>query len=137
MRHVKRGEVTALAAEPPLKRIDAVRAGLPAAVLDETAAVLGIPKSALTKAAGIPVSTAGAQQRSGRPLSVDDSERILRILRAVKRAEEVFGNKQEGRSWLTADVAALNGRPLDLLDTQDGFELVVAELERIIFGAPA
>ena len=51
--------VVALARGFPLKRIDLVRAGLPARMLDETAAVLGIAKSALTKAAVIPVSTAG------------------------------------------------------------------------------
>ena len=137
-RRIKKDGVVALAAESPLKRIDLVRAGLPALVLDETAAVLGIAKSALIKAAGIPVSTAGAQQRSGKPLSSEHSEKILRVLRATRRAEEVFGDKQEGRAWLTGDVPALGGRrPLDLLDTQDGYELVMNELERIIFGAPA
>ena len=137
-KRVQKDGVVALAAESPLKRIDLVRAGLPAIVLDETAAVLGIAKSALIKAAGIPVSTAGAQQRSGKPLSSEHSERILRVLRATRRAEEVFGDKQEGRAWLTGEVRALGGqRPLDLLDTQDGYELVMDELERIVFGAPA
>jgi putative toxin-antitoxin system antitoxin component (TIGR02293 family) len=136
-RSIKKYGVVTLATESPLKRIDLVRAGLPALVLDETAAVLGIAKSALIKAAGIPVSTAGAQQRSGKPLSAEHSEKILRVLRAMRRAEEVFGG-QEGRAWLTGDVPALAGRrPLDLLDTQDGYELVMNELERIVFGAPA
>jgi putative toxin-antitoxin system antitoxin component (TIGR02293 family) len=136
-RSIKKYGVVTLATESPLKRIDLVRAGLPAMVLDETAAVLGIAKSALIKAAGIPVSTAGAQQRSGKPLSAEHSEKILRVLRAMRRAEEVFG-EQEGRAWLTGDVPALAGRrPLDLLDTQDGYELVMNELERIVFGAPA
>jgi putative toxin-antitoxin system antitoxin component (TIGR02293 family) len=134
---IKKEGVVALAADSPLKRIELVRGGLPALVLDETAAVLGVAKSALTKAAGIPVSTAGAQQRSGKPLSSEDSEKILRILRATRRAQEVFGDRDEGRAWLTGDVPALGGRPLDLLDTQDGYELVMDELERIVFGAPA
>ena len=137
-KRIKKQGVVVLAAESPLKRIDLVRAGLPAIVLDETAAALGIPKSALIKAAGIPVSTAGAQLRSGKPLSSEHSEKILRVLRTMKRSEEVFGDKQEGRAWLTGDVPALGGRrPLDLLDTQDGYELVMNELERIVFGAPA
>ena len=114
-----------------------VRTGLPALVLEETAAALGISKSALMKAAGIPVSTAGAQQRSGKPLSPEDSEKILRILRVARRAEEVFGDQDRGREWLTSDVPALGRRPLDLLDTQDGYELVIDELGRIVFGAPA
>jgi putative toxin-antitoxin system antitoxin component (TIGR02293 family) len=135
---IKERGIVALAAEPPLTRIDLVRTGLPALVLDETAAILGIAKSTLTKAAGIPVSTVGAQKRSGKPLSPEDSEKIMRILKATKRAEEVFGDEHEGRSWLTTQLAALGGRsPLDLLDTQDGYELVVDELERIVFGAPA
>lgn len=138
VKRIKKDGVVALAGESPLKRIELVRAGLPALVLDETAAVLGIAKSALTKAAGIPVSTAGAQQRSGKPLSSEDSEKILRVLRATRRAEEVFGAANEGRAWLTGNVPALGGRPpLDLLDTQDGYELVMDELSRIVFGAPA
>jgi putative toxin-antitoxin system antitoxin component (TIGR02293 family) len=138
MRRIKNRGVVELAAESPLKRIDLVRAGLPALVLDETAAALGIPKSSLIKAAGIPVSTAGAKQRAGRPLSPKDSEKILRVLRATKRAEEVFGDEQEGRAWITSSLPALGARrPLDLLDTQDGYELVIDELERVVFGAPA
>jgi putative toxin-antitoxin system antitoxin component (TIGR02293 family) len=137
-KRIKKHGVVALAAESPLKRIDMVRAGLPALVLDETAAVLGIAKSALTKATGIPVSTAGAQQRSGKPLSPEHSEKIVRVLRATRRAEEVFGNEQEGRAWLIGNVPAFGGHPpLDLLDTHDGYELVMNELERIVFGAPA
>jgi putative toxin-antitoxin system antitoxin component (TIGR02293 family) len=138
LKRIKRSGVVALASESPLKRIEMVRTGLPALVLEETAAALSISKSALMKAAGIPVSTAGAQQRSGKPLSPEDSEKILRILRAARRAEEVFGDQDRGRAWLTSDVHALGGRrPLDLLDTQDGYELVIDELGRIVFGAPA
>ena len=138
LKRIKERGVVALAAESPMRRIDLVRAGLPALVLDEAARVLGIAKSALTRATGIPVSTAGAQQRSGKPLSPEDSEKIMRVLRATRRAEEVFGDKNEGRGWLTSEVVALGGRrPLDLLDTQDGYELVQDELERILFGAPA
>jgi|SRR2546425_10980083 putative toxin-antitoxin system antitoxin component (TIGR02293 family) len=137
LKRIKRSGVVALASESPLKRIEMVRTGLPALVLEETAAALGISKSALMKAAGIPVSTAGAQQRSGKPLSPEDSEKILRILRVARRAEEVFGDQDRGRAWLTSDVHALGRRPLDLLDTQDGYELVIDELGRIVFGAPA
>ena len=137
LKRIKRSGVVALASESPLKRIEMVRTGLPALVLEETAAALGISKSALMKAAGIPVSTAGAQQRSGKPLSPEDSEKILRILRVALRAEEVFGDQDRGRAWLTSDVHALGRRPLDLLDTQDGYELVIDELGRIVFGAPA
>lgn len=137
-RRIKKHGVVTLAVESPLKRIDLVRAGLPALVLDQTAAVLRIAKSDLIKAAGIPVSTAGAQQRTGKPLSSQNSEKILRVLRAARRAEEVFGDEHEGRAWLTGGVPALGGRrPLDLLDTQDGYELVMDELERVVFGAPA
>ena len=138
VKRIKKSGVVALAGESPLERIELVRAGFPAIVLDETAVVLGIAKSVLTRAAGIPVSTAGAQQRSGKPLSSEDSEKILRVLRATRRAEEVFGDKEEGRAWITSEVLALGGRrPLDLLDTQDGYELVTDELGRIVFGAPA
>ena len=137
-KRVKKYGVVILAAESPLKRVELVRAGLAALVLDETAAILGIAKSTLIRAAGIPVSTAGAQQRSGKPRSPEHSEKILRVLRATMRVEEVFGDKQEGRGWITDAVPALGGRrPLDLLDTQDGYELVMNELDRIVFGAPA
>ena len=138
LKRINRHSVDGIAAESPFRRIERVRAGLPASVLDETAAILGIAKSVLIKAAGIPVSTAGAQKRSLKPLSPDHSERILRVIRATRRAEEVFGDPQEGRAWLIDGIPALGGhRPLDLLDTQDGYELVIDELERIVFGAPA
>jgi putative toxin-antitoxin system antitoxin component (TIGR02293 family) len=136
-RRMRERGVLTLAAEPPLRRIDLVGAGLPAAALEQTAELLGVPKAALMKAAGIPVSTAGAQARAGKPLSPEASEKVLRIVRAAQRAQDVFGDAAEGRAWLTEVVPGLGDRrPLDLLATQDGYEIVMDELGRIVFGAP-
>lgn len=52
-----------------------------------------------------------------------------------RRAEQVFGNKAKADSWLTQPKTALGGSmPLELAPTEAGYELVMAELERISHG---
>jgi len=50
-------------------------------------------------------------------------------------AEQVFGNKSRADTWLTQPKIAFSGStPLELAFTEEGYELVKAELERISHG---
>lgn len=51
------------------------------------------------------------------------------------QAEQIFGNKEKADTWLTQPKTALGGStPLELSRTEDGYELVKAELERFSHG---
>jgi uncharacterized protein (DUF2384 family) len=51
------------------------------------------------------------------------------------QAERVLGNKAKAATWLNQTKTAFGGStPLELAHTEEGYELVKAELERISHG---
>ena len=51
------------------------------------------------------------------------------------QAEQIFGNKEKADTWLTQPKTALGGStPLELSRTEEGYELVKAELEKLSHG---
>jgi len=51
------------------------------------------------------------------------------------KATEIFGSQEEAERWLDRPALALGGnRPINLLSTPAGIELVESHLERIEFG---
>jgi putative toxin-antitoxin system antitoxin component (TIGR02293 family) len=51
------------------------------------------------------------------------------------QAEQIFGNKTQADIWLAQPKIALGGiTPLELAHTEEGYELVKAELERLSHG---
>jgi putative toxin-antitoxin system antitoxin component (TIGR02293 family) len=58
------------------------------------------------------------------------TEELIRHL-----AKQVFGNKVKANNWLTQPKIAFGGSsPLELAQTEAGYELVKAELERLSHG---
>lgn len=51
------------------------------------------------------------------------------------QAEAIFGNKDKADTWLTQPKIAFGGStPLELAYTEEGYELVKAELEKLSHG---
>ena len=60
------------------------------------------------------------------------SERVLRIALVVSKGEEIFGNIAQFNTWLKEPNRALaDKKPLDLLVSDFGIDLVLDELGRI------
>jgi putative toxin-antitoxin system antitoxin component (TIGR02293 family) len=128
----------ALIAMDPMQRIELIRAGLSAATVQSAADYLSISQKDLLHAIRIPVSTVTTRAHEGKRLSPNESDKLVRLAQVVRRSIEVSGDTSEGKAWLNDQVVSLgNRRPVDLLDTQDGFDLVMRTLGRIQFGAPA
>ena len=67
-------------------------------------------------------------------LDEHQSEVISDALKIYHRACQVFESEQLANDWLQADVPALRGRPIDLMDTAEGRRWVMDTLERIETG---
>ena len=66
------------------------------------------------------------------------SEQVLQLAEVVAMGNEVFGDRVSFHSWLSMPSAALGDRkPIDLLGSRFGIELVIDELGRITHGIPA
>jgi len=63
------------------------------------------------------------------------SERIFELAEVISNGYEVFDNSGDFNLWLNTPSPALaNEKPIDLLDTSYGKDLVLAELNRIEHG---
>jgi putative toxin-antitoxin system antitoxin component (TIGR02293 family) len=65
-----------------------------------------------------------------------DENRILGIDAAISaKAVEVFGSKEDAEQWLRSPAMGLDGRrPIDLLESPEGKQLVEEFLGRLEFG---
>ncbi|PMR71748.1 hypothetical protein CR158_10360 [Halomonas heilongjiangensis] len=68
-------------------------------------------------------------------LSRVQSEEVLDTLRLYYQASKLFGDPRVARQWLHCEIPALSGsRPVDLVDTSQGRDLVRQVLGKIEFG---
>ena len=66
------------------------------------------------------------------------SERIIEIAKLQLKGTEVFGSKEYFEQWMNSKIVALgNIRPIDLLDSSFGIDLLTDELGRIEHGVLA
>lgn len=113
--------------------IDLVRKGMPFAAFRKATSALDLSLRDVEKALGLS-SRSLLRRKSGR-LSAVESERILRLVRVVARAEHVLGDRAAALDWLSSSNRALGGdEPVSLLDTELGAKRVLDVLGRIEHG---
>lgn len=132
---------------PPLERADLVKAGAPSGLLSNLSASMEVPKERLIKTLGLSRSTVARKIADKTDFSMDDSERIVGLVKLVGQVEKMVmesGNpngfdaaKWFGR-WIERPEAALAGRkPADLMDSSDGREAISRLLAQMQSGAYA
>lgn len=78
------------------------------------------------------------RRRIEKKLSADESDKLTRFIRIRTFAAEVLGDDHEADLWLREKNLLLdNHRPIDLLDTDSGSQLVENILGRIAHGIPS
>ena len=117
--------------------IGVIRRGIPAGAVEALTKTIKLSHAELARTLGIPERTLARRKREG-ILSSDESAKLLRLARAVGRANEVFEDPAAALHWLKAPNAALSGAsPLSILDTEIGAESVLDTLGRIEQGVYA
>src|SRR5512140_404572 len=118
-----------------LDLIDVTLKGLPGSALTSLAESLDVPTATVVAQLDIPPRTAARRLKPKATLTTAESERALRLARVLARATEIFEGRAPARKWLEAASIPLGGRrPLDLLATDVGAELVLGELGKIDSG---
>jgi len=80
----------------------------------------------------IPLRTLQHRRSKREKLTVEESDRVLRIVRVLSQTEMVYGSRDRALYWLRRPVARLKDRaPLDLLRTDTGARLVEEILVQI------
>jgi putative toxin-antitoxin system antitoxin component (TIGR02293 family) len=85
---------------------------------------LGLQRSEID-AIIIPLRTLQHRRSRREKLTVEESDRVLRVIRILSLAECVYGSRERALGWLRNPHARLNGRtPLSLLNTDIGSRIV-------------
>ncbi|WJI14521.1 DUF2384 domain-containing protein [Pseudoxanthomonas winnipegensis] len=86
----------------------------------------------------IPQRTRRHRAEKAQPLTVEESDRAVRLLRIQTLAEDTFKDTQKAHLWLRKPLGVLSHEtPLDVAQTEAGARLVEAVLARIAWGAAA
>lgn len=86
----------------------------------------------------IPQRTRRHRAEKKQPLTVEESDRAVRLLRVQTLAEETFGDANKANIWLRRSLAELHGEtPLAVAQTETGARVVETLLGKIAWGAAA
>jgi putative toxin-antitoxin system antitoxin component (TIGR02293 family) len=86
----------------------------------------------------IPQRTRRHRAEKNQPLTVEESDRAVRLLRVQTLAEETFGDKEKAGRWLRGPLRELDGEaPLAVAQTEAGARVVETILGKIAWGAAA
>jgi putative toxin-antitoxin system antitoxin component (TIGR02293 family) len=108
-----------------------VERGLPLSSLDEFSAYSGIPIKSLLEVV-IPPRTLKHRRQRKEPLNLDESDRLARVAKMYELAVKVYGNAEDGRSWLLHPKDRFQERsPLGMLRTEAGERAVEEFLYQI------
>jgi len=120
---------------PTAKKIELIRSGVTARVVDDMVEYLHVSKSEIFKVLRTPESTAHKLIKDNRPLDAGASERVVRVADITRMAEDTFGGREPATQWLkTPNLALDTATPLSMLDTEPGASEVRRILSAINYG---
>ena len=132
---------TARRVKQPLKAIlDNTPSGLQAAELVEqglpTSSIEDLRSEGLTfsevHSLVLPARTLKHRKEKKQPLSIEETDRALRLAKVLALAEQVFADREKALGWLRRPNQRLNGRaPLDMLRSEVGGDLIRQMLYQI------
>jgi len=118
----------------PLAAAELIQRGLHWNAYVAVTTALPLPAEEVKVVLAIPERTLARRRRTKR-FTPEESERMLRIARVIAQGTEVLGSKAATASWLQTGNRALGGkRPLELLNTSVGAEMVSSVLTRLAYG---
>ena len=115
-------------------RIKLVRTGVQANVLVFASEYFEMPRAQFVKIMGMSPATAERKIKSRSLLGPIESERLERLAIIETQAEQVCGDAQKAKNWLTQKNLALGDTPLSMLDTETGAREVRKVLGSIAYG---
>lgn len=120
--------------ETPLEWVGVLEGGFPARSVDAVIEA-GVLSREETEDLVIPRRTLSHRKQREQHLTLEESDRLARIVRVSASAAETFGDEDNARGWLRDPNGALGGAtPLSLLRTGEGAVLVEQILGRIDHG---
>ena len=116
------------------QQIGRIQAGLSFRAVRNLQSALDLPLEKIAAFLGMSRATLHRRKAQGK-IARDESERLVRYQRLLKKAEDVLGNSNAAREWLTHPQPGLgNVKPVEFAKTELGAREVEALLGRIEYG---
>jgi putative toxin-antitoxin system antitoxin component (TIGR02293 family) len=129
--------ILTLVEKPAAEQISAIERGFPSESLDQIAKMLGLSKQRIIGSLKFAQRTVSQREKTGRRFTLEESERMLRVLRAHRIVREAFTTDEAVAQWLNTPDRSLGGKsPLDMLATDVGAATVENLARAMIHGVP-
>ena len=116
------------------RQIERIHAGLSFRAVQNLQKALDVPMEKLASVLGMSRATLHRRKIQGK-IDKEESEKLVRYQRLLKKAEGVFGDAKAAREWLTNKQVGLgNAVPLEFAKTEIGAREVENLLGRIEYG---
>jgi putative toxin-antitoxin system antitoxin component (TIGR02293 family) len=97
-----------------------IERGVPITLLEEFSTYSGIALKELLEVV-IPPRTLKHRRQRQEPLSIEESDRLFRVVRMYELAVKVYGDREDGRKWLLSRMRRFDERTaLSMLRTEAG-----------------
>lgn len=116
------------------EQIQVIRTGVRARILVVLAEAMQVSQETVFRAVGVPLTTAKRKLSKDENLDPVATERLIRICRMEKLAEDVFADGRDAHQWLLTENLALGVTPLSMLVTDLGAQEVSRVLHAIAYG---
>jgi putative toxin-antitoxin system antitoxin component (TIGR02293 family) len=131
---MSRSNAAVLARTPIHQQIKRIEGGLAFRAVHNLQKALGIPLAKVAGVLGMSRATLHRRKIQGK-IDKEESEKLVRYQRLLKKAEDVFGDAASAREWLTHKQTGLGGAvPIDFARTEIGAREVENLLGRIEYG---
>jgi putative toxin-antitoxin system antitoxin component (TIGR02293 family) len=118
----------------PTAKLTAIKKGLAAHAIRDLIEISGATQMDLAQILDLTEPTLRKHSRVGKELNTGLSEHILQLFQLFDKGMDTFGSLEEFKSWLRHESVALSARPVEVLDTITGINIVMDELIRIDYG---
>jgi len=114
--------------------LETVEAGVPVATMAKFVAVSGMQVKDIYEVV-IPARTLKHRKARKEPLTSDESDKLVRLIRVYDQAVRVIGEKEKALYWLSEPKRRFEGRtPIQMLRTDLGGRMVEEMLGQIYYG---
>lgn len=118
----------------PTAKLNAIKHGLEAHAINDLIEITGATQMDIAQILDLTEPTLRKHIKAGKELNTGLSEHILQIFELFDKGMDTFGSLQEFKNWLPQHNIGINAKPIELLDTITGINIVMNELQRIDHG---
>lgn len=121
----------------PGAKLKAIKKGLEPEAIDVLLKITGATQTTIAHILDLTEPTLRKHINAGKELNTGLSEHILQLFELFDKGMDTFGSLEEFKNWLPHHNIGIDAKPIDLLDTITGINIIINELRRIDYGVLA